>query len=31
MMRKRENPTGHDIIFIGKAGYPYCFILGSGI
>ena len=26
-----RNPTGHNIIFLSTGGYPYCFVLSSGV
>lgn len=31
MMHRRENPTGHDIIFLSRGGFVFCFIMGTGI
>jgi len=27
----RSNPTGHDIVFLSRAGYVWCFVQGTGI
>jgi hypothetical protein len=27
----RSNPTGHNIVFVNRSGYVFCFILGTGI
>lgn len=27
----RANPTGHNIIFMSRVGYVYCFVQGTGI
>jgi hypothetical protein len=29
-MNKDPNPTGHNIIFLSKTGYVYCFVSGTG-
>jgi hypothetical protein len=26
-----RNPTGHNIVFLSSGGYPYCFVLSSGV
>lgn len=27
----RGNPTGHNVLFISKAGYAWCFVQGAGL
>lgn len=27
----RGNPTGHNVLFVSKAGYTWCFVTGTGI
>ena len=29
-MNKDANPTGHNVIFLSRQGYVYCFVAGTG-
>lgn len=30
-MNKDPNPTGHNVIFLSRTGFVYCFVSGTGI
>lgn len=30
-MNKDPNPTGHNVIFLSRGGYVFCFVSGTGI
>lgn len=30
-MNKDPNPTGHNVIFLSRSGYVFCFVSGTGI